>query len=73
MKEEMKTGQVEMKATLSAILQQKSLREETKACPEKWEAIPEETEVKAELETVLMKRKQWKLSEHWRTDLGTCD
>jgi hypothetical protein len=20
-----------------------------------------------------MKRKQWKLSEHWRTDLGTCD
>jgi hypothetical protein len=54
MKEEMKTGQVEMKATLSAILQQmKSWQEAAKAYPEKWVTIPEEIEVIAECETVL--------------------
>jgi hypothetical protein len=41
-KEEMKTGQGEMRAIVSAILQ------ETKAWPEKWVEISEETEVSAE-------------------------
>jgi hypothetical protein len=49
MKDEMNTGQAEIKATVSAILQQrKSWREEMKACPEKRKAIPEETEGSAE-------------------------
>jgi hypothetical protein len=43
MKEEMKSGQAEMKATVSAILQKmKSWREGTKACLEKMDANPEE-------------------------------
>jgi hypothetical protein len=50
----MKTGQAEMKATVSAILQEmKSWQEEMKACTEKRDAIPEEGSVIVEHQKVL--------------------
>jgi hypothetical protein len=59
MKEEMNTGQVEMKATVDVVLRErKSWREDMKACPEKREAIPGETRVVAERQKFLTKRPQ---------------
>jgi hypothetical protein len=53
MKEEMKTYQAEMKATVSVILQEmKSQTEETKDRPEKRKAIAEELEVVTERQQV---------------------
>jgi hypothetical protein len=55
---------------------QKKVEAMMEACPEKTEdtdldANPEEIKSVVENQEVLMKRPQWKLSEYWRTDMGT--
>jgi hypothetical protein len=67
----MKTGQAEMKATVSAIVQEmKSWWEKTKAYPEKWDANPEEMKSIVEHQEVPKERATVKLSEHWRSVMG---
>jgi hypothetical protein len=59
----MKAGQEQIEAMMKACLVK------TKATD--LEAYPEETKSKLENQEVPKEGPRWKLSEHWRTDMGT--